>query len=290
MFIKLHLTDIFDENNIYYQKMIDIINNPNPLNEEYTEKHHIIPRFVYKDINSEIDNSIDNIINLSIKNHILIHYYAAKCCFKKYKWKCLNSVLKTLGNIKLANFENNLNEIANEIADTKKELRELKKTLEHRQKLSWDHSKFSKEERKEKFGKHNIGNQYRKGKKLSNETKELISKNRKGKCKGHLTSEKTRKLISKKAKERALQGLGSGFIHTKEIIEKRQKSAYTARNIVLKEYKEYIKTHKISWNNFQKIFKEKLLKLYNEYNKNKPDSKKLDFKSFKRYYYENCGG
>ena len=53
--------------------------------------------------------------------------------------------------------------------------------------------------------------------------------------------------------------------------------------------KNIIKTHKISWNNFQKIFKEKLLKLYDEYNKNKPDSKKLDFKSFKRYYYENCG-
>lgn len=289
MFTKLYLTDIFDENNIYYQKMIDIINNPNPLNEDYTEKHHIIPRFVYKDINSEIDNSKDNIINLSIKNHILIHYYAAKCCYKKYKWKCLNSVLKTLGNIKLARFENNLNEIADEIADTKKELRKIKKTLEYRQKLSWDHTRFTEEERKEKFGKHNIGNHYRKGKKLSNKTKKLISKNRKGKCKGHLTSEKTRQLISKKAKERAKQGLGSGFIHTKEIIEKRQKSAYIAHNIVLKEYNEYIKTYKITWNDFQKIFKEKLLKLYNEYNKNKPDNEKLNFKAFKKYYYENCG-
>lgn len=289
MFIKLLISDIFDKNNIYYQKMIDIINNPNPLNEKYTEKHHIIPRFVYKDINSEIDNSEDNLIELSIKNHILIHYYAAKCSFKKYKWKCLNAVLRTLGNIKLAKFENNLDEIADIIADTKKELRIIGKTPEQRQKSSWDHYRFSDEERKEKFGKHNKGNHYRKGKTLSKKTKELISQNRKGKCKGHLTSEKTRQLISEKAKERAKHGFGSGYIHTEEIIKKRKNSAAIARNIVLNEYKEYIKRNNISWNEFQIVFKEKLLKLYNEYNKSKPDNEKLDFKSFKRYYYENCG-
>lgn len=56
---------------------------------------------------------------------------------------------------------------------------------------------------------------------------------------------------------------------------------------MLKEYKEYIKNNKISWNEFQIFFKEKLLKLYNEYNANKPDAEKLNFKTFKGYYYEN---
>ena len=104
--------------------MMDIIQNPNPLNEKYTEKHHIIPRFIYRDKNIDIDNSDDNIINLSIKNHILIHYYAAKCCKSEYKWKFVNSILRTLGNIKLSEFENKIDEISNELADTKKLLRE----------------------------------------------------------------------------------------------------------------------------------------------------------------------
>lgn len=287
MFIELQLTDIFDKNNIYYQKMIDIINNPNPLNEKYTEKHHIIPRFVYKDLNSEIDNSENNIVILSIKNHILIHYYAAKCCFEQYKWKCLNAVLRTLGNIKLNKFENKLDEIAEEIADIKKELRLTKMPVNIRKKCSYNRYIFSEEERKEKYGKQSICNQYRKGTKLSDETKKLISKNRKGKCKGHNVSDKTKKLISEKAKKRASEGGGCGFIQTNEIIEKRKKSVSIARAVVLKEYKEYIKNNKISWNEFQIFFKEKLLKLYNEYNANKPDAEKLNFKTFKRYYYEN---
>ena len=156
-----------------------------------------------------------------------------------------------------------------------------------RKKCGYNRYIFSEEERKEKYGKQSIGNQYRKGTKLSDETKKLISKNRKGKCKGHNVSDKTKKLISEKAKKRASEGGGCGFVQTNEIIEKRKKSVSIARAVVLKEYKEYIKNNKISWNEFQIFFKEKLLKLYNEYNANKPDAEKLNFKTFKRYYYEN---
>lgn len=110
MFTKLFIKDIYEEN-LYFHLMMDIIQNPNLLNEKYTEKHHIIPRFIYRDKNIDID--------LSIKNHILIHYYAAKCCKSEYKWKFVNSILRTLGNIKLSEFENKIDEISNELADTK---------------------------------------------------------------------------------------------------------------------------------------------------------------------------
>ena len=50
MFTKLFIKDIYEEN-LYFHLMMDIIQNPNPLNEKYTEKHHIIPRFIYRDKN-----------------------------------------------------------------------------------------------------------------------------------------------------------------------------------------------------------------------------------------------
>lgn len=79
---KLFIHDVYDTESIYFDKMLQLIKNPNPLNEEYTERHHIIPRFIYKDNNLPIDNSDENVVKLSIKNHILVHYYAAKCCLQ----------------------------------------------------------------------------------------------------------------------------------------------------------------------------------------------------------------
>lgn len=152
MFTKLFIKDIYEEN-LYFHLMMDIIQNPNPLNEKYTEKHHIIPRFIYRDKNIDIDNSNDNIIKLSIKNHILIHYYAAKCCKSEYKWKFVNSILRTLGNIKLSEFENKIDEISNELADTKKLLRETPRPKEIVEKCKHNYSSLPEEIRKEKFGK-----------------------------------------------------------------------------------------------------------------------------------------
>lgn len=202
---KIFISDVYDVNNENFIKMMELIKNPNPLNEEYTERHHIIPRFIYRDAKIKIDESDHNIVHLSIKNHILVHYYAAKCCLPKYKWKCLNSVIRTLGNVKLANFENNINEISEQIAETKKQLRLTPMPLDQRMKCSWDHYRFNDIERKEKFGKQAIGNSYRKGCKHTNETREKISKHRTGKSIGHIVDKDTREKIGNANRGRTFQ-------------------------------------------------------------------------------------
>ena len=241
--------------------MMDIIQNPNPLNEKYTEKHHIIPRFIYRDKNIDIDNSDDNIINLSIKNHI--------------------SILRTLGNIKLSEFENKIDEISNELADTKKLLRETPRPKEIREKCKHNYSSLPEEIRKEKFGKKHIGNQYRKGKINSKATRDKISKNRKGKLKGHYVSPDTRLKISQKAKQRKIK-------ISKESREKAKIQTSIYRKIIKKEYEEYKINHKCTWNEYQKIWKDKIEKLYIEYNNSCDYDNKLSFKNFKKKYYEEC--
>ena len=280
MFTKLFIKDIYEEN-LYFHLMMDIIQNPNPLNEKYTEKHHIIPRFIYRDKNIDIDNSDDNIINLSIKNHILIHYYAAKCCKSEYKWKFVNSILRTLGNIKLSEFENKIDEISNELADTKKLLRETPRPKEIVEKCKHNYTSLPEEIRKEKFGKKHIGNQYRKGKINSKETRDKISKNRKGKLKGHYVSPDTRLKISQKAKQRKIK-------ISKESREKAKIQTSIYRKIIKKEYEEYKINHKCTWNEYQKIWKDKIEKLYIEYNNSCDYDNKLSFKNFKKKYYEEC--
>lgn len=44
-----------------------------------TEKHHIVPVSYFKLTNQEIDNSAENIVKLSIYNHLLAHYYLYNC-------------------------------------------------------------------------------------------------------------------------------------------------------------------------------------------------------------------
>ena len=44
-----------------------------------TQAHHIIPRAYFKLYKQPLDNSHDNIVNLSYKDHILAHYYLTNC-------------------------------------------------------------------------------------------------------------------------------------------------------------------------------------------------------------------
>ena len=276
------LFDICDVSSDYFDKILDIIINPNPLNEKYIENHHIIPRFIYRDLNIPIDNSSYNLIKLSIKNHILIHYYLAKCCKKEYKWKCLNSVLKTLGNIKFAHFENNYNEIAEQIADTKKLLRETPMPEEKRKKCSWNHFRFSQKERSEKFGWWKGKHSPKLGTKLTNEQRQNISKARKGKCKGHIVSEETRRKIGEKAKNRIIGPKNIDSVNTSKQTNER------VMFVKLKEYEIYKQTHNnIGWNEWQRLFSNFIKQEQIKFNQNKTSNEKLNERQFKRYFYEN---
>ena len=72
------LKEIMNENSIYYQLLLDIYNN----NESFPKKrepgrdlHHKVPKFYFKMNNKEIDNSDNNLVSLSKKDHFLAHYY-----------------------------------------------------------------------------------------------------------------------------------------------------------------------------------------------------------------------
>lgn len=73
--------------NNYLEKYLDIvINNSFKLPIKFkTEKHHIIPRFYFKQMNQSIDNSEDNICNLNYADHIRAHVYLALCVTEVFR-------------------------------------------------------------------------------------------------------------------------------------------------------------------------------------------------------------
>lgn len=60
--------------NKYYSSYLNIINNriSNPIDNDYTEKHHIVPKSLGG------TNESDNIVNLSAKEHFICHYLLTK--------------------------------------------------------------------------------------------------------------------------------------------------------------------------------------------------------------------
>lgn len=67
------------EDNDYFNKYIELIES-NILTEKViyvTQRHHIIPRFYYKDRNIPVDDSENNIIYLKYCDHVLAHFYLA---------------------------------------------------------------------------------------------------------------------------------------------------------------------------------------------------------------------
>ena len=77
---KLLSLGVFEDNE-YLDFYCDLIeSNRNTKREKFkTQKHHIIPRCYFKYKNLEIDNSKNNLVNLSYVNHIMAHYYLCLC-------------------------------------------------------------------------------------------------------------------------------------------------------------------------------------------------------------------
>ena len=64
----------------YTKWYLAICNNPNPLNEKYVEKHHILPRSIWPDY-INLNTNKWNSAKLSAKQHFIAHY----CLYKHYK-------------------------------------------------------------------------------------------------------------------------------------------------------------------------------------------------------------
>ena len=71
------LTKELCKNNKFFDLYVDLIwENRNTQREKFkTERHHIIPKFYYKQQNLKLDNSDNNLVNLSYADHIKAHLY-----------------------------------------------------------------------------------------------------------------------------------------------------------------------------------------------------------------------
>lgn len=227
----LLMNELFDVSNPNYDKMINILNNPNPLNEEYTEMHHIIPRFFYKLKNMNIDNSDNNLVQMSIKNHFLVHYYGAKCANDKYRSRLWFSVIRTLGNFKKIGWEEQIDNIADKILESKIEANK-------------EHSSIMTEEVKKYLSELNTGTRHPQyGKPKSEHTKRLISMSEKGK---NITPEQ-RKRISD-----SLKGNVHHTDREKELSRKASIAFIVPAKTAYQNYKKAGGT--LGWNQFQSKF------------------------------------
>ena len=77
---KLLSTDRFFDNE-FLQKYLDIVVDCSVHHSQgETQNHHIIPQYIFVEDGIQIDNSDENIVTLSYKNHMIAHYYLARCC------------------------------------------------------------------------------------------------------------------------------------------------------------------------------------------------------------------
>lgn len=225
------INEVFDTSDHYYTKMADIINDPNPDNEAYTEEHHIIPRFFYRMNHIEIDNSTDNLVDVSLKNHFLIHYYAAKCAKEKYKSRLWFSVVRTLGNFKRKGWEDQIDLISDKIAEIRLEVSKAHSQLmtpEARRHLS----ELNRGERHPKYGTHH-----------SEHTKKLISISQKG------------KIIPIEARIKISNTLKGNVHHSDRERELSRKASIAFIGPAKIAYHDYKKDGgELKWNQFQKKF------------------------------------
>lgn len=73
--VKCMINEAFDVENENFKKMMDIINTSDKEMSKNLYNHHIIPKCFFKKKNLECDNSKSNLVALTYKQHLLVHYY-----------------------------------------------------------------------------------------------------------------------------------------------------------------------------------------------------------------------
>lgn len=130
--------------NEYFKKYIELIkSNKNTQQIRFiTQKHHIIPKYYYRRNDLDIDNSPDNIINLTYTDHILAHCYLAMASIEpKDRYSNFIAVDKLCGEkyLKSKNItiRNLINSIDNSNADILNAYENRKIYMSELQKCRW---------------------------------------------------------------------------------------------------------------------------------------------------------
>lgn len=107
---------MFNDNkflDLYCSLINDNLNNKRVKCE--TQRHHIIPKVVYRTLHLRIDNSKNNLVNLKFIDHIKAHWYLYKCVMEDslvYNG-LLKAILFMLGKSKECIIESNLESLIN---------------------------------------------------------------------------------------------------------------------------------------------------------------------------------
>lgn len=80
--------------NEFLNKYLELVKNNlhTPVISHKTQRHHIVPKYYYSCKGIEIDNSASNVVNLFYRDHILAHFYLAKCSLGEYRSKNILSI------------------------------------------------------------------------------------------------------------------------------------------------------------------------------------------------------
>ena len=206
----------------YYCLLIE--NNKNTKRKKFeTQKHHIVPRYYYRENNLTVDDSRENIVYLNYKDHILAHYYLCLCRVEKYKFNNQCALFFFLGK-------------KNYTESFYLERKEFIESLDSYLSIYQDYCKRNGEQ----SSKRNSGEgNPRYGKPCSEETKKKISnanKGRQSKNKGkHIWKKKKKEHLSMMTKERFKNESGpfTGKHHsleTKKSISIKNKKRFESKN------------------------------------------------------------
>lgn len=78
---RLLSTNLFEDNE-HLNEYINIVNQSKNLvknDNELYERHHILPRCVSKFLGQNTDESKENKVDLTLRNHLLAHYHLCLC-------------------------------------------------------------------------------------------------------------------------------------------------------------------------------------------------------------------
>ena len=86
-FLTLIENNLLINNEYLFKYQSLILKNKGTKKEAFiTQAHHIIPKAAFKLLNLEVDDSSANKVNLRYRDHLLAHYYLAKCSVGQFKY------------------------------------------------------------------------------------------------------------------------------------------------------------------------------------------------------------
>lgn len=145
------------QENTYLDLYIQLIcNNKETRQKRFlTQKHHIIPKYYFRRNNKFIDNSCDNVVNLTYSDHILAHIYLGLCCKdKRDRYSNFCAINKLLGEKYLQKI--NLKQLLHDISKNVDNYNDLyadylsynsEKSRKHHESLSEEEKKLINEKR-----------------------------------------------------------------------------------------------------------------------------------------------